>query len=204
VSLRRHLSYANLTATVALFIALGGTSYAVLRIDSRDVVDNSLRSKDVRNQTLRGQDVRRNGIGGGAVKERALGVVPHAASADSLGGRTANELRVECPVGTTAVATVCIEAGVRPAEAFLTATNICDREDRGLATMPELDAFVRSGGNVSNEGEWTSSVYLEPPPEASTFERLHALVLRGTGVVDHARVNTPNPHPFRCVALPSN
>jgi hypothetical protein len=203
-SIRKRLSYANVTASVALFIALGGTSYAVLRVDSRDVVDNSLRSKDIRTHTLRGHDIRRNGIGGGAVKERALGRVPQAANADSVDGKSADALRVTCPSGTTAVATVCFEPVARPAEGFLTATNICDRDNRALATMPELDTFIRRGGNVSADGEWTSSVYLEPPPEASTFERLEAIVLRGTGVVDHDRVNAPNPHPFRCVALPSN
>jgi hypothetical protein len=204
LKLRSHLSYANVTASLALFIALGGTSYAVSRIDSRDVVDNSLRGKDIRNRTLRGNDLRRNSIGGGAIKERALGRVPLAANAESVSGRTADDLRVRCPTGTTAVATVCFESTPRPAEGFLTATNICDQAKRALATLPELDTFIRQGGSVSPEGEWTASVYLEGPPEASTFERLHALLLRGTGVVDHARVNAPNPHPFRCVALPSN
>ena len=204
MKLRSHLSYANVTASLALFIALGGTSYAVLQIDSRDVVDNSLRSKDVRNRTLRGNDLRRNSIGGGAIKERALGRVPQAASAESLSGRTADDLRVRCPAGTSAAATVCFESTARPAEGFLTATNICDQANRGVATLPQLDTFIRRGGGVSPEGEWTASVYLEGPPEASTFERLYALLLRGTGVVDHARVNAPNPHPFRCVALPSN
>src|ERR671911_305022 len=90
------------------------------------------------------------------------------------------------------------------AASFLTAVNICERGRRDLPTFAQLDVFTRAHGGVSNAGEWTSSVYLEGPPEASTFERLHALLLRGTGVVDHARVNAPNPHPFRCVALPSN
>jgi hypothetical protein len=201
---RRHLSYANVIASVALFISLGGTSYAVLRIDSRDVVDNSLRSKDVRNHTLRGSDFRRNGIGGGAIKERALSAVPRATDSDRVGGKRAEELRVACPGGTVPAAAVCVESAGRDAESFLTAVNICERGRRDLPTFAQLDVFTRAHGGVSNAGEWTSSVYLEGPPEASTFERLHALLLRGTGVVDHARVNAPNPHPFRCVALPSN
>ena len=56
-SLRKHLSYSNVIATTALFIALGGTSYAVLRVDSREVVNNSLRSVDVRNDSLRSRDI---------------------------------------------------------------------------------------------------------------------------------------------------
>ncbi len=47
------LTYANVVATLALFVALGGTSYAVLHVGSDDVVDNSLRSRDIRNNTLR-------------------------------------------------------------------------------------------------------------------------------------------------------
>ena len=55
---RDRLSYSNVVATAALFVALGGTSYAVLRVGSEDVIDNSLRSKDVRNNTLRSRDIR--------------------------------------------------------------------------------------------------------------------------------------------------
>ena len=185
-------------------LPLGGTSYAMLQIDSRDVVDNSLHSKDIRDRTLRGNDFRRNGIGGGAIKERALDRVPQATNAESVCGRTADDLRVRCPTGTTAGATVCFESTARPAEGFLTATNICNPANRLLATFAERDTFIRRSGSVSSDGEWTSSVYLEGPADASTSERLHALLLRGAGEVDHARVRAPNPHPFRCVALPSN
>jgi hypothetical protein len=34
---RRRLTYANVIATVALFMALGGSSYAALRVTSADV-----------------------------------------------------------------------------------------------------------------------------------------------------------------------
>ena len=36
--LRPHLSYANVMATVAVFIALGGSAYAVKRIDGKVVI----------------------------------------------------------------------------------------------------------------------------------------------------------------------
>jgi hypothetical protein len=47
-------------ATTALFIALGGTSWAVATgsVDSREVKNNSLKSKDVRNSTLTNKDVK--------------------------------------------------------------------------------------------------------------------------------------------------
>jgi hypothetical protein len=43
-SLRRHLSYANAAATVALFVALGGTSYAALTLPAGSVGTKQLKN----------------------------------------------------------------------------------------------------------------------------------------------------------------
>jgi hypothetical protein len=56
--LRSRLTYANVMATVAVFLALGGSSYAALRVGSRQLVDNSVRTKDIRNNDVRSKDVR--------------------------------------------------------------------------------------------------------------------------------------------------
>ncbi|MCA1679000.1 MAG: hypothetical protein LC777_08680 [Actinobacteria bacterium] len=40
--LRARLSYANIMATIAVFIALGGSSYAALRITSKNVPKDAL------------------------------------------------------------------------------------------------------------------------------------------------------------------
>lgn len=48
----RHLTYGNVIATLALFLALGGTAFAAARIGSADVVNNSLKSIDIKNRTL--------------------------------------------------------------------------------------------------------------------------------------------------------
>ena len=49
---RQRLTYANVMSTVAVFIALGGSSYAALQIDSADIANNSVRGVDVRNRSL--------------------------------------------------------------------------------------------------------------------------------------------------------
>lgn len=54
--LRRHLSYANVVASLALFIALGGTSYAALTITSKNVKNESLTSADIKNNSLLSKD----------------------------------------------------------------------------------------------------------------------------------------------------
>ncbi len=43
--LRQRLTYANVMSTLAVFIALGGSSYAVTHIGSRDIANNSIRGK---------------------------------------------------------------------------------------------------------------------------------------------------------------
>ena len=45
-------------ATIAVFIALGGTSYAAIKVTGKNVKDASLTGKDVRNSSLTGLDVR--------------------------------------------------------------------------------------------------------------------------------------------------
>lgn len=202
--LRRHFSYANVTASLALFVALGGTSYAVLRVYSRDILDNSLRSRDIRNHSLLGKDFRRNSVGGAAVRESTLGPVPSAREADRVGGRTSSALTVSCPPGMTAEAGVCFETAARPAQGFLTSANGCHQEGRSLPSMAQLDPYARAHGPLSPDGEWTLSVFLAGSTMSPDFERLEAIVLSGFAAVDHDRVNAPNPHPFRCVALPSN
>jgi hypothetical protein len=55
--LHRHLTYANVVATVALFVALGGSSYAAIKLGK-----NSVRS-----QNIAPRQVKRSDIGTGAV-----------------------------------------------------------------------------------------------------------------------------------------
>ena len=70
--MKRHLvrrpSPAMAVALLALFVALGGTSLAALRIGSRQIVNNSVRGKDIRNGTLGGRDVKNNRLTGADIK----------------------------------------------------------------------------------------------------------------------------------------
>jgi hypothetical protein len=213
-SLRKHLSYSNVTATAALFTALGGTSYAVIGVDSNDVVNNSLRSadiqnnsvrsKDIRDRTIRARDLKRDGLGSGVIKESTLDQVPRAADAERVGGASAQDLRVRCPADTVVKAGVCIERTERAADGFLGATNACDNAGRGLPTMSQLDPFARSHGPLGAQGEWTSSVYRNPDNGANAFDQLEAVILGEGGAVGYDRVYLAVQHAFRCVALPSN
>jgi hypothetical protein len=74
VRIRRHLSYANVAATLALAGVLGGgAAYAGGLVDSRDIQNNSIRSRDLRNhKAVRAGDVRRNALTGKQIREPTL------------------------------------------------------------------------------------------------------------------------------------
>ena len=73
VRIRRHLSYANVTATVALFVALGGGAYAIDKVHSHDIANGTIRSIDLKNRkAVHAADVKHNGLTGEQIKEPTL------------------------------------------------------------------------------------------------------------------------------------
>ena len=96
--LRGRLNYANVVATLALFIALGGSSYAVSQISG----------SQIRNASIAGKKLKRNTLGGKRIKESRLGTVPSARNARRIGGLTrpgsccSDALRARSPPPTSA------------------------------------------------------------------------------------------------------
>ena len=78
--LRGRLSYANVMSTIAVVVALGGTTYAAATITG----------SDVKNRSLTGKDVKPNSLTGKQIAERRLGTVRRARNAALLGGRPAS------------------------------------------------------------------------------------------------------------------
>ena len=70
-------SPAMAVALLALFMAMGGSAYALV-VTSGDIKNNTIRGEDVHNGGLLGKDFRTNGVGGGAIKESSLETVPGA------------------------------------------------------------------------------------------------------------------------------
>ena len=61
--LRAHMSFSNVVALSALFVALSGTSYAVTTFDSKKIKNNTIRSIDIKNRTIRSKDIAKGVIG---------------------------------------------------------------------------------------------------------------------------------------------
>ena len=87
--IRDRLTYANVMATIAVFIALGGVAWAAATIDSKDVVDGSLKSIDLKDEKgVTGDDVVPDSLTGAGIDEDTLGQV---GDADKLDGKDASE-----------------------------------------------------------------------------------------------------------------
>ena len=97
--LRQRLTYANVMSTLAVFIALGGSSYAALTISGNSIKNRSIPAKKLK----------RNSITNREVNESRLSRVPRAKRADRLGSFTAADLKVRCPSDTFPIADVCVE-----------------------------------------------------------------------------------------------
>jgi hypothetical protein len=195
-TLRRRLSYANVMATVAVFIALGGSSYAALTITGADVRNGSLSYRDLKTNTL----------GGSRVKESRLGKVPRARNADRLNGLSAARLLIRCPGGTVPVSDVCVETSARGPLPYTGAAIACEGTDRDATPgrrLPSHDELMTAigepGVSLAAGGELTRNVY---PSSTGDVDVLFVTDAGGSVAI------TPNTaagaKAFRCVTDPLN
>jgi hypothetical protein len=197
-AIRRRLTYANVMATLAVFIALGGSSYAALTITGGNVKNGSLTFRDLRRDTL----------GGSRIKESRLGTVPRARNADRLNGVSAERLLVRCPELTVPVSNVCVESTARPPAPYGTAAVTCESTDRNAGPgrrLPSHDELMTAIGDagitLAAGGELTRNVY----PSGSVAGQVDVLFINSNaGAVGITPDTAAGAKAFRCVADPRN
>jgi hypothetical protein len=73
-SIRKHLSYANVMATVAMALALGGGTALALSgkntVNSGDIINGEVKSGDAKDNGIKGEDVKN-----GSLEDQDLGLV---------------------------------------------------------------------------------------------------------------------------------
>jgi hypothetical protein len=85
--IRARLTYANVMATIAVFLALGGVAYAGATIGSAEVINNSLQSVDLKdNAGVRSADVVNDNVAGGGL--RSADIAPEALTTDDIAEHT--------------------------------------------------------------------------------------------------------------------
>jgi hypothetical protein len=211
--LLRKLTYANVMATIAVFVALGGASYAATQLPSNSVGTNQLKNGAVATAKLQGTAVTTNKIAkeavtGAKVKLSTLGTVPtaklaeNASAVDGLSSaglinQAVTGAKVHCATGTIPSAGVCF-SGVHAAGNWYEAINTCGKEEMTLPTPAELHVFGRVHNPPSPGGpfEWTGNAL-----STTTALEIGATVSSegaGEGQVFGDSV------PFHCVGYPIN
>jgi hypothetical protein len=192
------LTYANVVATLALFLAVGGTgAYAVSKIDG----------SDVRKRSLSGAQFKTNSIGSRVVKESSLRPVPRAQNSARLGGQPAERFLVSCPKATVAISDVCIEVQAHAPASYRSAAFDCslidnqERAGRRLPTHAELmTALAKPEIQLAAGGELTGEIY--PSSSAGKVDVLYITDEGGTvGLVPDSGDGAKS---YRCVADPMN
>jgi hypothetical protein len=192
--LRHHLTYANVMSTLAVFVALGGSSYAALKISGNSIENRSVPAKKLKRNSLTGKEIR----------ESRLKRVPRATTASLLDGFSAAELRMRCPADTFPIADVCVETKSRGSGSYGSAIIDCSGvgtpsgPGRRLPTHGELRAAL-AAVPLAPGGELTSNVY----PSQTDPGRLDVLyVIDDVGGFALTPNTAAGAKAYRCVADP--
>jgi hypothetical protein len=172
--LRSKLTYANVVATLAMFLVIaGGTATAALVVSSNSQ------------------------IGPGTISGHKPPSGKHAnIIAGSINGQdTADTLRLECSTGSRYFEGACIETSVRSPKTWDAARIDCFEEGKRLPSVSELNGFAQEPGvTLGTPGEWSDHSYF-----VGTTEMAEVVQEEGRSSV-HIAANNTVPRD-RCVRL---
>jgi len=209
-------------ALLALFIALGGTSYAAFNLPK-----NSVGARQLENNSVTTNKIKDGAVTGVKVKLSTLGHVPsaitantaqsatnaqnavHATNADSatnasnaaqLGGLSPSAFHDRCPSGTTlAAADLCVtttDVGTAGSGQNTWIGALIDCAALGLRLPSPAEAFLLVSTTAVNLGYWTDDSY-----------NTGALIFTHDSNTPAGRMNgqaTSADQPVRCVTTPAN
>jgi hypothetical protein len=153
--MRKRLTFANVTAFLALFVALSGASYAAASLPADSVGANQLKanavtSRKIAANAVTGAQVAPGSLTGADINLTTLGKVPSAAVADSAG-----VARVKTDTA----------AGMAVAGSGVTATATCDpglTVVGGGAQLTNEDNQLVNDSYPSGTSGWTVDVFASP------------------------------------------
>jgi hypothetical protein len=209
------LTYANVMATIAVFIALGGASYAATQLPK-----NSVGTRQLKNGAVTSAKIKNGAVTGSKIALSSLGTVPSATTATSatratsaanadtagnaqaLDGKSAEQIaaqsKLSCPAGTQLFGGLCFETSPRPSALLSTAMLECVEAGRWLPTITQLLAYEEKNLVSEVPSEWTESIFYGPT-------RVEGYVATGSSEGSNFSFRPiSESNPFRCVVAPTN
>ena len=194
--LRDKLTYANVMASAAVFIALGGSAYAALRVPPNSVGTRQLKAGAVTTGKLAGEavtaaKVAEHSLTGQDISLPALGTVPMAADAsqasnsDTVGGHSAS-----CPANTTLIRGLCFDSQSNPEAPNLEAAALDCAAKGGYLPSPmqlySTKAVLNLGDGVGTEKRFTDDLYSKVGEG-----KYSTIVIDGAGAVEEQEITQP-------------
>ncbi len=179
MKVRSSLTYANVVSTLCLFILLGGSAYAAIKVTGKNVKDSSLTGKDIKNSSLGAADVKNGSLLAGDFKSGQLPAGPQ-------GPRGASGL--QGPKGDPGAPATWLWAQVT-ATGELAANSGAVSAGRGVHTGTYRVYFnrpVKACASIVTAGNVTTGPYRSKPMIADTtaegaFVEVELVSTNGTG-----------------------
>jgi hypothetical protein len=170
--IRKHITYANVMSSIAVFLVLGGgAAYAAKKIGSNEIKGNSITTGKIKKEAVSASKIKKNAIttakiANGAVTGAKLnlgsvGTVPNAAhantadnanNANTVGGQSVLRIFGQVPAGTTTQQTIATFAG-------FTLTSNCEGTfpDINLVSPAGIATDMKAQGNGIGGGAFVST-----------------------------------------------
>lgn len=209
--MRPRLTFANVLSVLALFIALGGASYAAIKLPK-----NSVGAKQIKKNAVTGPKVAAHSLTGEDLNLSTLGTVPnatnavHATTADSATttnrantadfaqeAQTVNGFEVGCFEGTTLIRGMCFDSALGgPVNGVQAASNACAAEGGFLPSPMTLYSIhgIINLGNGTPPNFAVADLYYEDGAENKM------VVVSGTGDIEALPVGSETK--YICAYMP--
>ena len=170
IKLRSHLSFANVIAMIALFVALSGTSYAIKKVGAKDIRKNAVRAKHIKRSQVSSSEIKNKSI-------RPIDIAPSVTgkTLESSAGqarRDAGPTGVGASTNFTPVATL---GGLQPGAYVLLAkvNQSSNVKTEGRCRLSAGDQYDDSNRGLREGGT----------PEAHSLQLVHAFTGPGNVVL---------------------
>lgn len=205
-------SQATIVAYLALFVALGGTTYAATSLPANSVGTKQLKNGAVTTAKLHdhavtGAKVANHSLTGVQINASTLGAVPnaaHAADANRLAGSPPSTYLDHCPSGLKHApgTDLCYDVTERPMVSWTDALKVCALAGLHLASAGELAQAFNDQGAVQGY-QWTSSVSNGGGAGTGIYDAV-ALSQDSGRQITTENLNQTETAPYRCVTQASN
>lgn len=148
------LSFSNVVAFIALFVALGGSVYAAGKLNGNQIKPNSIPGNRVKTKTLTANQIKPNTLTGKQVKAGSL--TGSQIDEATLSGVTAGSL------ASIQYATATVSLGGSPSTGTATCPAGTFVVGGGAIVSNESLAFVNDSGPNATRNGWTATGFGEP------------------------------------------